>query len=87
LETVAGHALTDPDSFSGSKTAAFIASDPFSMTEGAALALRASGSVTGFSQSMTTGAIPEPSTWAMLGLGTLFLAFVGRRRQIGRFAL
>ena len=65
LETVAGHALTDPDSFSGSKVTAFSAGDPFSMTEGAALALRGGGSVTGFNQAMETG-VPEPSTWAML---------------------
>jgi hypothetical protein len=87
LETVAGHALTDPDSFSGSKTAAFIASDPFSMTEGAALALRASGSVTGFSQSMTTGAIPEPKTWTMLGIGFgLIAAMTFRRSRKNRLA-
>ena len=84
LETVTGHALTDPDSFSGSKTAAFAALGPFSMTEGAALALRADGSVTGFSQSMTTGAIPEPSTWAMLGLGFALMTGLGWRRRISR---
>jgi hypothetical protein len=87
LETVSGHALTDPDSFSGSKIAPFDAFAPFSMTEGAALALRADGSVTGFSQSMTTG-VPEASTWAMLGLGFVSLALVGAKRaRKGRLAL
>jgi hypothetical protein len=87
LETVSGHALTDPDSFSGSKLAAFDASAPFSMTEGAALALRADGSVTGFNQSMTTG-VPESSTWAMLALGCGFLAFVGMRKtRLPRLAI
>jgi hypothetical protein len=81
LETVSGHALTDPDSFSGSKIAAFSASGPFSMTEGAALALRADGSVTGFNQSMTTG-VPEPKTWAMLIIGFGLMAVAGVRRRI-----
>jgi len=86
LETVSGHALTDPDSFSGSKLAAFDASAPFSMTEGAALALRADGSVTGFNQSMTTG-VPEPSTWAMLLIGAAAMAWAGLRRKSARYAL
>ena len=79
LESVSGHALTDPDSFSGSKIAAFDASAPFSMTEGAALVLRADGSVTGFNQSMTSG-VPEPSTWAMLVVGFAGLAWAGLRK-------
>ena len=87
LESVSGAAVTDPDSFSGSKLAAFDASAPFSMTEGAALALRADGSVTGFSQSMQTG-VPEPSTWAMLIIGFAGLAWAGMRRgKSARFAL
>jgi hypothetical protein len=74
LESVSGHAATDPDSFSGSLVTAFDANAPFSMTEGAALVLRADGSVTGFNQAMQSG-VPEPSTWAMalLGFGALML--------------
>jgi hypothetical protein len=30
---------------------------------------------------VTAGAVPEPSTWAMLGLGFAALAFVGSRRK------
>lgn len=87
LETVFGTPLTDPDSFSGSNDAAFNASSPFSMTEGASLALRGGGSITGFNQSMNT-AVPEPSTWAMLGIGFGLLAFVGYKRSRGpRFAI
>ena len=85
LETVSGHALTDPDSFSGSRTAAFSAGGPFSMTEGAALALRADGSVTGFNQSMQTG-VPEPRTWAMLAIGFGLMALLGVKRRGARFA-
>ena len=76
LETVSGHALTDPDSFAGSHVAAFDASSSFSMTEGAALALRSGGSITGFNQAMESG-VPEPSTWAMLALGFGFMSLVG----------
>jgi len=75
LETVSGHALTDPDSFSGSLVTPFDASAPFSMTEGAALVLRADGSVTGFNQAMQTG-VPEPRTWVMAALGFGLLGLV-----------
>ena len=82
LESVSGHAVTDPDSFSGSRITAFDASAPFSMSEQAVLVLRADGSITGFNQSMeSTSAIPEPSTWVMMGLGfAAMAAFAGRRR-------
>ena len=80
LESVSGAAATDPDSFAGSKVDAFDALAPFSMTEGAALALRAGGSITGFNQSMESG-VPEPSTWAMLLAGFGLLGLVGWRKR------
>ena len=87
LESVSGAAATDPDSFSGSLISPFDANAPFSMTEGAALALRADGSVTGFNQAMQSG-VPEPSTWAMLIIGFAGLAWAGLRRgKSARFAL
>lgn len=86
LETVSGHALTDPDSFSGSRISAFDALNPFSMTEGAQLVLRADGSVTGFSQSMQSG-VPEPRTWAMLAMGFGLMALLGVKRKRTRFAV
>lgn len=81
LESVSGHALTDPDSFAGSLITPFNASGPYSMTEGASLTLRGLGSITGFNQSMESTAVPEPATWAMLGIGVAFLAFVAKRRK------
>lgn len=87
LESVSGHAVTDPDSFSGSKIAPFDALAPFSMTESANLVLRAGGSLTGFNQSMESTAVPEPSTWAMLGLGFGLVAWLGHKRRSVRFAL
>ena len=87
LESVSGHAATDPDSFSGSLVSPFDANAPFSMTEGASLVLRADGSVTGFNQSMTTG-VPEPSTWALLIVGFAGLAWAGVKRAKGpRYAI
>ena len=86
LETVTGHAVTDPDSFSGSLVTPFAAGAPFSMTEGAALVLRADGSVTGFNQAMETG-VPEPKTWAMLAIGFGLMALLGVKRKRARFAI
>ena len=81
LETVSGAATTNPDSFSGSNLAAFAAAAPFSMTEGAALALITGGSITGFNQSMVTtaAAIPEPVSLGVLGMGLIGLGMVRRR--------
>ena len=74
--------MTDPDSFAGTNFAAFLANSPFSMTEEASLRLIAGGSITGFNQSMTSG-VPEPSTWAMLGVGFAVMAFMGFKRRKG----
>ena len=81
LESVSGHALTDPDSFSGSRISPFDANSPFSMSESASLVLRADGSITGFNQSMESTAIPEPSTWAMLAIGFGFMAWGASTRK------
>jgi hypothetical protein len=81
LETVFGHALTDPDSFAGSRITPFVAEGLYSQTEGARLVLRAGGSITGFNQSMQSSAIPEPATWAMLGLGFAGLSLAGWRKR------
>jgi len=84
LESVSGAAATDPDSFSGSNIAPFIAAGPFSMTEGAILSLITGGSVTGFNQSMVTLAetpVPEPMSLGLLGMGLLGLGLVRYRRS------
>jgi PEP-CTERM motif len=57
-----------PDSFSGTHNSIFNALSPFSLTEEASLKLVAGSSVTGFNMAMDSS-VPEPSTWAMLGLG------------------
>jgi hypothetical protein len=87
LDTVTGTPTTDPDSFAGTLFSPFSASGPFSMTEGASLALIAGGSITGFNQSMTTG-VPEPRTWALMGVGFAFMAFMGlKRKRATRYAI
>jgi hypothetical protein len=87
LDTVTGTPTTDPDSFAGTLFSPFSASGPFSMTEGASLALIAGGSITGFNQSMTTG-VPEPRTWALMGVGFAFMAFMGlKRKRAARYAI
>ena len=80
LEEVFGTPLTDPDSFAGTNFAAFLANSPFSMTEQASLRLIGGGSITGFSQAMTTG-VPEPSQWVMLLSGFGLLAVLGVKRS------
>ena len=82
LFTTSGTPVEDPDSFAGTHVSPFAAGGLFSMTETANLALRAGGSITGFNESMqSTSAIPEPSTWAMMGLGfAAMAAFAWRRR-------
>jgi hypothetical protein len=87
LEQVFGTPATNPDSFAGSNLAAFLASNPFSMTEGASLNLVSGGSITGFNQSMTSG-IPEPKTWALMAIGFAALSFLGfKKRKTERYAL
>lgn len=85
LLTKSGTITVSPDSFSGTKDTPFSPLGPFSMAEGASLTLLPGASVTGFNESMTSG-VPEPTTWAMLGLGFAFLGFIGWRRKGARFA-
>src|SRR5215467_11947380 len=70
------------DSFSASNTSSFSAPGLFSMTEGASGSLTAGGQLTGRSQSMIafTTPVPEPATISLLGLGTLGLLGLRRRR-------
>ena len=88
LFSATGSPATDPDSFAGTNTSPFIAGGLFSMTETANLALRPGGSITGFNESMQTTAIPEPSTWVMVGLGFGAMAWGAMtRRKIRSLAL
>jgi hypothetical protein len=81
LDTVSGTPTTNPDSFSGSLLSPFSSLGSFSMTEGASLNLIGGGSITGYNQAMQTGAIPEPSTWAMMIAGFGLVGLLGLRRR------
>lgn len=76
---------TNPQSFSANGILEpFTATGPFSMTEGMTITLPGGGSLIGAEQGMTaitTGAIPEPQTWAMMGLGFAALGFLGWKRR------
>jgi hypothetical protein len=85
LASVAGTPTTNPDSFSGTLNTGFSALAPFSMTESASLNLVGGANITGFNQSMEA-IVPEPSTWAMLLLGGMGLAYAARRKAGQRFA-
>ena len=81
LFTTSGTPTTDPDSFAGTHSSPFDSLTPFSMTEAASLNLAAGADITGLNMAMETGAIPEPSTWVMAGLGFAVMAgFAWRRR-------
>lgn len=88
LFSTSGTPSSDPDSFAGTHNSPFDASGLFSMTETANLALAPGASITGFNESMATSAIPEPRTWAMLGIGFGLMAFLGvKRKRTARFAI
>lgn len=78
-----------PDSFAGTHDSAFFAnSGPFSMAEAASLTMVGGSNITGFNQAMET-TVPEPKTWAMIGLGFAMMAFMGikrRKNRLGEFA-
>jgi hypothetical protein len=85
LASVSGTPTTNPDSFSGTLSTGFSALAPFSMTESASLNLVSGSNITGFNQSMEA-VVPEASTWAMLLLGGMGLAYAARRKAGQRFA-
>jgi hypothetical protein len=89
LDTVTGTPTLTTSSFSGDHDVGIDFFSPFSMTEGANLALISGASVTGFNETMAAGAIPEPRTWAMLLTGFGLMSLLGLKRQkiAERFAL
>jgi hypothetical protein len=72
-----GNDTHPPEIFSGDGFLQFPAFyGVYSMGEGAAIKFAPGGSAAGFSETIIGGAIPEPSTWAMLMLGFGFIAWV-----------
>jgi hypothetical protein len=74
-----------PDSFAGTHDSAFFANSLFSMAEAASLTMVGGSNITGFNEAMETG-VPEPKTWAMLGMGFAMMAFLGYKRRKDRLA-
>ena len=90
LFTTSGSITTDPQAFQGNNLSAFVANSPFSMTEGVNISLNAGGVITGFDENMQSiNAIPEPSTWVMMGGGFGLLGLLGlrKRNRTPRFAV
>jgi PEP-CTERM motif len=82
-----GIVTSNPDSFADTANTPFVATGPFSLTETASLTMAGGSNITGFNQAIdaTSGVVPEPSTWAMMGIGFALMAFMGVRRR-NRFA-
>ena len=81
---------TDPQAFSGNDImAAFNAAGPFCMTLDYTITLPAGGQIVGVQRvSMDASAVPEPSTWVMMGGGFALLGLLGlRKRLVPRFAV
>ena len=73
-------ATNDPTSFAFNPgPIGFIHAQPFSMTEGVVLDLVGGGRVIGNLQSIE--AVPEPRTWAMMGLGFALMGLVAFKRK------
>jgi hypothetical protein len=77
-ETATGNA----DSFAGSDFGLLGVPDPghFSMTEWAQITLMPGAELVSRGQTEIKSGIPEPSTWAMMGLGFAALGYAGFRR-------
>ena len=80
--------LLPADSFSTFGSTPFFATGPFSMTEATSGVLSAGAELINRGQT-EIATIPEPSTWAMLVMGGLAMAWAGvrRRGKSARFAL
>ena len=74
---------TVEDSESGTNNSPFSDPNQYSMSERAVLQFNAGASATGFAESMSAvaPAVPEPSTWAMMILGFLGIAWMGMRKR------
>jgi hypothetical protein len=74
------------DSFSQNGTGAFVAAGPFSMTEEWNAMLVKGTDVVSRGQDMIATPVPEPATWAMMGMGLAMLAgFRWKRSRVAAF--
>jgi hypothetical protein len=79
----------NPQAFSGNDIlASFMSSNPFSMSLDYSLTLPAGGSIVGLESAEVSSAIPEPSTWVLMGSGFAMMGLLAMtRRKTPRYAL
>jgi hypothetical protein len=81
-------ALTGPESFAFNGSGLSSLLTPYGLAEELTLTLAPGATVFIQGMSMDASAVPEPGTWAMMGLGFAFIAFLGmRNRKTARFAI
>jgi hypothetical protein len=82
-------ALVGPESFSFNGFAPFGATNPYGMAEELTLTLNPGAAIFVQGVSMeATSAVPEPGTWAMMGLGFALMGIIGAmRKRVPRFAI
>lgn len=78
--------LTGPESFAFNGSGLSSLLTPYGLAEELTLTLAPGATVFIQGMSMDASAVPEPSTWAMMGLGFGLVAFLGmRKRKTSRF--
>jgi hypothetical protein len=81
-------ALVGPHSFSFNGSGFDPVLGPYGLAESLTLTLQPGAIVGVQNVSMDVAAVPEPSTWAMMGAGFAFIAFLGfKRKREARFAV
>ena len=80
--------LTGPESFAFNGSGLSSLLTPYGLAEELTLTLAPGATVFIQGMSMDASAVPEPGTWAMMGVGFALIGFLGlRKRRVPRFAV
>ena len=80
--------LTGPESFAFNGSGLSSLVSPYGLAEELTLTLAPGATVFIQGMSMDASAVPEPGTWAMMGVGFALIGFLGlRKRRVPRFAV